>query len=155
MQRVETGNYLCQSFCLHIAPDRVPPYKTRPILTTFALSRLDQMLFDCKKQSPTLHSHIQEKSQKIGNFFFEHFSGNHIYMIGGADSAPPAFNRVKTFDPYHAHCSQITRGPKNCKKGTQRGPNFWQKGDPKGTLFDVKGDLKFEFFIIVHKERIC
>merc|ERR1719490_196150 len=49
------------------------------------------------------------------------------------------------------HCSQISRGPKNCKKGTQRGPNFWQKGDPKGTLFDVKGDLKFEFFIIVHK----
>ena len=40
-------------------------------------------------------------------------------------------------------------------KIVKRGPNFWQKGDPKGTLFDVKGDLKFEFFIIVHKERIC
>ena len=32
MLRVETGNYLCQSFCFPIAPDRVPPYKTRPIL---------------------------------------------------------------------------------------------------------------------------
>ena len=53
------------------------------------------------------------------------------------------------------HCSTITRGPKNCRKGTKRGPNFWQKWDPKGTLFDVKGDLKFEFFRIVHKERIC
>ena len=40
-------------------------------------------------------------------------------------------------------------------KIVKRGPNFWQKGDPKGTLFDVKGDLKFEFFRIVHKERIC
>ena len=53
------------------------------------------------------------------------------------------------------HCSPITRGPKNCKKGTQREP----KGDPifgkQGTLFDVKGDLKFEFFRIVHKERMC
>ena len=38
------------------------------------------------------------------------------------------------------HCSPITRGPKNCKKGTH---------------FDIKGDLKFDFFRIVHKERIC
>ena len=56
--------------------------------------------------------------------------------------------------PRGHHCSPITRGPKNCKKGTQRGPNFWQKGDPKGTLFGVKGDLKFEFFISVHKEYV-
>ena len=41
--------YLCHEFCLHFAPDRVPPYETGPILTTFALSRPDQMLFDCKK----------------------------------------------------------------------------------------------------------
>ena len=40
-------------------------------------------------------------------------------------------------------------------KIVKRGPNFWQKGDPKRPLFDVKGDLKFEFFRIVHKERIC
>merc|ERR550519_123219 len=40
-------------------------------------------------------------------------------------------------------------------KIVKRGPNFGQKGDPKGTHFDVKGDLKFEFFRIVHKERIC
>ena len=40
-------------------------------------------------------------------------------------------------------------------KIVKRGPNFGQKGDPKGTLFDVKGDLKFDFFWIVHKERIC
>ena len=36
-------------------------------------------------------------------------------------------------------------------KIVKRGPNFEQKGD----LFDVKGDPKFEFFRIVHKERIC
>ena len=41
--------YLCHEFCLHFAPDRVPPYETGPILTTFALSRPDQMLYDCKK----------------------------------------------------------------------------------------------------------
>ena len=40
-------------------------------------------------------------------------------------------------------------------KIVKREPNFGQKGDPKGTLFDVKGDLKFDFFRIVHKERIC
>ena len=49
MQHVATGNYLCFEFVLPIAPDRVPPYKTRPILTTFALSQQDQMTFDCKK----------------------------------------------------------------------------------------------------------
>ena len=36
------------------------------------------------------------------------------------------------------------KGDPKHKKGTQRGP-----------FFDVKGDLKFEFFRIVHKERIC
>ena len=41
--------YLCHEFCLHFVPDRVPPCETWPILTTFALSRLDQMLLDCKK----------------------------------------------------------------------------------------------------------
>ena len=41
--------YLCHEFCLHFALDRVPPYETGPIWTTFALSWQDQMLFDCKK----------------------------------------------------------------------------------------------------------
>ena len=40
--------YLCHEFCLHFVPDRVPPCETWPILTTFALSKLDQMLHDCK-----------------------------------------------------------------------------------------------------------
>ena len=53
--------------------------------------------------------------------------------------------------PHAVHCSTISRGPTNCKKGTQRGPNFEQKGDPNY----VKGDPKFNFFRIVHKEQIC
>ena len=43
--------------------------------------------------------------------------------------------------PHAVHCSTISRGPTNCKKGTQRGPNFEQKGD----LFDVKGDQNLNF----------
>ena len=44
------------------------------------------------------------------------------------------------------HCSTITRGPKNCRKGTKRGTNFWQMGIQRGPFLTyVKGDLKFEF----------
>ena len=45
------------------------------------------------------------------------------------------------------HCSPISRGPKNSKKGTQRGPNFELKGD----LEDVKGDAKFKFLELFTK----
>ena len=54
------------------------------------------------------------------------------------------------------HCSTITRGPKNCRKGTKRGTNFWQMGIQRGPFLTyVKGDLKFEFFRFVHKQWIC
>ena len=59
------------------------PYETRPILTTFAISRLDQILYECKSSlQPSIN--ILRKSKKImGNFSHYFFSGNH------------AFNRVK------------------------------------------------------------
>ena len=38
-----------------------------------------------------------------------------------------------------SHCSPISRGPKNYKKGTQRGSNFEQKGDQKDPNY-IKGD---------------
>ena len=48
------------------------------------------------------------------------------------------------------HCSTITRGPKNCRKGTKRGTNFWQMGIQRGPFLTyIKGDLKFEFFRFV------
>ena len=40
----------------------------------------------------------------------------------------------KTFNEHQGHCTQISRGPKNCKKGTQWGPSFEQKGDQMGTF---------------------
>ena len=52
--------------------------------------------------------------------------------------------------PHAVHCSTISRGPTNCKKGTQRGPNFEQKGDmvPIGTNVQEKSrkrpDLSFK-----------
>ena len=65
---------------------------------------------------------------------------------------------MANFDP--SHCSTISRGPTNCKKGTQRGPNFEQKGD----LFEVKGTqnsnfselfTKSEYVKMVKKSQFC
>ena len=69
--------YLCHEFCLHFVPDRVPPCETWPILTTFALSRLDQMLLDCKKKSPTLH--IYEVTKNWQAFLWAFYVEPHIF----------------------------------------------------------------------------
>ena len=44
MKHAAIDIYLCHEFCLHFAPDRVPPYETGPILTTFALYNQNRFL---------------------------------------------------------------------------------------------------------------
>ena len=77
-QKVHASCCNGQLFVLVILPSyysRQGPYETRGILATFALSRLDQMLFDYK--SSLQHSiHILRKShKKLAIFSFSIFRG--------------------------------------------------------------------------------
>ena len=57
--------------------------------------------------------------------------------------------------PRYCTVPQSQGDPKIVKRGPKGDPIFGKKGTQRGPVFDVKGDLKFEFFRIVHKERIC